>query len=165
MNNKSKSTSVLARVVLGAFLAGAPATAALASEGDVTTAESADAMAQHYREQAAQYRALGGVGYKSGRVREADASAARYQALAEQLRGSAPAEPQSAQATNNADLAAHYRALGGVGYKSGLVQRAEAQQQQHEPQTASSPTTETATSAECTATKPVVVALLPDCAK
>jgi hypothetical protein len=144
---------------------GLPATAALASEGDVTTPESADAMAQHYRDQADHYRALGGVGYKTGLVQRADSDAAKYAALAEQLRAPEAAQPQSPEAAHYAELAARYRAMGGVGYKTGLVQWAEAQQQKHEAPTVSPAAVDTAHSPECTATKPVVTAQLLACSR
>jgi hypothetical protein len=158
MTTKRKSISVLSRVVLGALLVGAPATAAFASEADVTTAESADAMAQHYRDQAEHYKVLGGVGYKTGLVQRAEADAARYAAQAEQLRAPVAAQPPSPEADHYADLAAQYRAMGGVGYKTGLVQWAEAQQRKHEPSTVGSQ--EGAPAPECSATKPIVATML-----
>jgi hypothetical protein len=155
-----KTISVVARVVLGALLVGAPTSAAFAGEPEVTTAESADAMAQHYREQAAHYRSLGGVGWKTGLVQRADADAAKYAARAEQLRTPAVATPvRSPEAQHYADLAAWYRAMGGAAYKAGLVQWAEAQQAKHEIPTAA-PTTSQPDPVACKATKPAVAMTL-----
>lgn len=164
MTTKTKSLSVLSRIVLGAVLAGAPATAAFASEVEVTTAASADAMAQHYREQAEHYKALGGVAYKSGLVQRAEADAAKYAALAGQLRAPAVAEPRSAEAEHYAQLAAQYRAIGGPAYKSGRVQWAEAQQRKYEVTTTSA-AAETTPAPACAVTKPAVAARLLACSK
>ena len=156
-----KTISVLSRIVLGALLVGVPTSAAFAGESQVTTAESADAMAQHYRDQAAYYRSLGGVGWKSALVQRADADTAKYAALAEQLRAPAAAAPvRSPEAQHYADLAARYRAMGGAGYKSGLVQWAEAQQAKHEAATTSAPTTSQPSPVACNTTKPAVAMTL-----
>ena len=142
MTTKNKSLVRLSVLVLGALLVGLPATAALAAEP--TTAPEAQAMAQHHREQADHYRALGGVGYKTGLVQRAEADAAKYSALAEQLSAPAVAMPaRSPEAEHHAELAARYRAMGGTAYKTGLVQWAEAQQQKYEaPTVTAAPTTE-----------------------
>jgi hypothetical protein len=153
MTTKNRSISRFAALALGSLLVGLPATAALAAEP--TTAPEAQAMAQHYREQAEQYRALGGVGYKTGLVRRADADAAKYSALAEQLEPTVPVSPASIEAEHYAELAQQYRAMGGVAYKVGLVQWAEAQQREPEVGVTSSPATSTPTLC-CTATKPAV---------
>ena len=128
MSTKNKSIVRLAVIALGALLVGLPVAARAA---EPTTSSEADAMAQQYRDQAARFRALGGVGYKSGLVQRAEADAARYAALAERLCAPVAAEtPRSSEADAMAqqyrDQAARFRAMGGVGYKSGLVQRAEA---------------------------------------
>ena len=112
-------------------------------------------MAQHYRDQAAHYRAVGGVGYKTGLVQRAEADAAKYDVLGEQLRAPVAAEqPRSPEAKHYAQLADQYRTMGGAGYKTGLVQWAEAQQHRH----AATPATETPATAQptvsCQATKP-----------
>jgi len=131
MTIKNNPISRLSVLVLGALLVGLPATAALAAEP--TTAPEAQAMAQKYREQADHYRAFGGVGYKSGIVQRAEADAAKYSALAEQLAMPTVATPApSAQAQHYAKLAQQYRAMGGSAYKSGMVQWAEAQQRKYE---------------------------------
>jgi hypothetical protein len=155
---KTKKTfSVVSRVVLGALLVGAPTSAAFAGEPEVTTAESAAAMAQHYREQADHYRSLGGVGWKTGLVQRADADAAKYAALAEQLRAPATAAPaRSAEAQHYADLAAQYRAMGGTAYKAGLVQWAEAQQRRAEAPASTAPASSEPSPATCGGTKPAV---------
>jgi hypothetical protein len=135
MTAKTNSISRYLVVVLGALLVGLPATRALAAEP--TTAAEASAMAQQYREQADHYRALGGVAYKSGLVQRADAEAAKYSALAEQLSAPVAATPtRSPEAEHYAQLAQQYRAMGGPAYKSGMVQWAEAQQQKYEAATA-----------------------------
>ena len=69
MTTKTKSISSYLVVALGALLVGLPATKALAAEP--TTASAAQAMAQKYRQEADNYRALGGVGYKTGLVQRA----------------------------------------------------------------------------------------------
>ena len=158
MTMKKKAISVLSSLVLGALLVGAHSTAAFAGESEVTTPEAADAMAQHYREQGQQYRAMGGVAWKTGLVQRADADAAKYAALAEQLRAPVASVP-SPEAEHYAQLAAQYRAMGGVAYKTGLVQWAEAQQARAEAP-ATTPTEPQPTAAECGATKPTVAFML-----
>ena len=155
-----KTISVLSRIVLGALLVGVPASAAFAGESQVTTAESADAMAQHYGERAAHYRSLGGVGWKTGLVQRADADGAKYAAVADQLRTPAVTTPvRSTEAEHYAQLAARYRAMGGAAYKAGLVQWAEAQQAKHEAPT-TAPATSPPAPVACNATKPAVAMTL-----
>ena len=130
MTTNNKSISRLCGVAFGALLVGLPATAALAADAEPTTAAEAQALAQDYREKADHYRAMGGIGYSSGRVQDAEAQAAKYTALAEQLSAPAVATPSpSPEVEHYAKLAADYRAMGGFTYKAGLVQWAEAQQQ------------------------------------
>ena len=159
-----KTMSVLSRVVLGvlgALLVGVPTSVAFAGEPEVTTAESADAMAQHYRDQADHYRSLGGVGWKTGLVQRSDADAAKYTALAEQLRTPVAAAPvRSPEAQHYADLAAQYRAMGGTGYKAGLVQWAEAQQAKYEAPATAAATSSEPKPAACPGTKPAVAFML-----
>ena len=116
-------------------------------------------MAQQFRDQAAHYRAMGGVGYKTGLVQRADVDAAKYAALAEQLRAPIVQTPRSPEAERYAQLAEQYRRLGGTGYKTGLVQWAEAQARKFE----------TPTGAEieqpavaCLPTKPVITLACAD---
>src|SRR6266540_3341125 len=152
MSTKNQSIPRLTVLVLGALLVGLPATAVLAAEP--TTVPEAQAMAQHYREQADHYRALGGVGYKAGLVQRAEADAAKYSALAEQLTAPAVATPvQSPEAQHYAELAARYRAMGGAAYKGGLVQWAEAQQRKYEAPTVTAAPTAQQPSPACAATK------------
>jgi len=154
MTTKRKSIVRLSVLALGALLLGSPVAARAA---EPTTAQEAASMAQHYQDQAAHYRALGGVGYKTGLVQRADADAAKYSALAEQL--SAPAiatSVRSPEAERYAELAAQYRAMGGVAYKVGLVQWAEAQQQKYEPAPATASPATQASSPSCPFIKPAV---------
>lgn len=133
MTTKNNGISRLCGLALGGLLVGLPATAALAAEAEPTTAAEAQAKADDYQEQADHYRAQGGVGYNSGRVQGAEAEAAKYCALAEQLSAPAAATP-SPEVEHYAELATHYRAQGGVTYKLGLLQWAEAQQRKAEAQ-------------------------------
>jgi len=144
MTTKNKSISHLCGFALGGLLVGLPVTAALAADAEPTTAAEAQARAEDYREQADDYReqadhyrSQGGAGYTSGRVQAADAAAAKYSALADQLSAQpAVTPPPSPEVERYTELAAHYRLQGGVAYKAGLVrwaeedrQRAEAKQQ------------------------------------
>lgn len=161
-----KTISILSRVVLGALLVSVPTSVALAGESEVTTAESAEAMVQRHRERAAHYRSLGGVAWKTGLVQRADADAAKSAALAEQLRAPVATTPvRSPEAEHYAQLAARYRSMGGVAYKSGLVQWAEAQQAKHEAPAASVTTTSPPAPVPCRATKPAVAAMTLACAR
>lgn len=102
-------------------------------EAEMLTVESATAKAQYYSHQAETFRSLGGVGYKAGLVQRAEASAARYAALAADLQSSAVEQPpRSPEAEHYARLAEQYRRMGGVAYKAGLVQGAEALQRRYE---------------------------------
>ena len=155
MTTKSKSIVRFSVLALGALLVGLPAAARAA---EPTTAQEATSMAQHYQDQAAHYRALGGVGYKTGLVQRAEADAANYSALSDQLAAPAVATPvRSPEAEHYAELAAQYRAMGGVAYKAGLVQWAEAQQQKYEPAPATAAPATQASSRSCPFTKPAVM--------
>jgi len=126
-----KSILRLSALGLGGLLIGTlPATAARAATP--TSAAEAQAKAEHYREQADRYRAQGGVGYKSGAVRRAETSARKYDTLAETLAPTTVTIIRSSEADRYANLAARYRLQGGVAYKAGLVQAAEAQQRYQE---------------------------------
>lgn len=72
----------LCRLALGAGLVALSATAARA---EPTTYWEAQTKAEQYEKKAQQYRELGGAGYKSGLVRQADTEAAKYTALADKL--------------------------------------------------------------------------------
>jgi len=166
---------------LGSFLAILPVTGALASEPDasvtakapppssvaapvesaspfdVTSPEAAEAMARHYRDEAQRYRAMGGFTYKAGLVQRAEADAAKYAALAAELRGPVSvALPRSPEAERYAQLAAQYRRFGGVAYKAGLVQWAEAQQRKYEPAVPADAVAMQQPNQSCRSTKPVV---------
>ena len=158
MNTNVKSIIRVSVWALGALLIGLPGTTALAAEP--TTAGEAEAAAQHSRDLAAQYRQLGGVGYKTGLVQRANADAARFSALAEQLRAPVLEGPRSSEGARYAQLAEQYRQMGGVGYKTGLVQWAEAQQRRAEPAPATAllahPAERRATFSSCLTTKPAV---------
>jgi hypothetical protein len=98
------------------------------------------------------------VGYKTGSVQRAEADAERYSILANQLAAPTAATPvRSSEAEHYAELAQQYRAMGGVAYKSGLVQWAEAQERKYEAGTVTAmPTTYVPGPACAAASKPVV---------
>jgi len=141
-------------IAAGALLIGSPGRAAAA---EPTTAAQAQTMAQESAARAEQYKAMGGTGYKTGLVQREEADAARYRAQADQLAAQEPnvtavvvtspdGEPAavgvvvtpaatpvtSPEAEQAAEQAAHYRSMGGTGYKTGLVQSAEADQRRAE---------------------------------
>jgi hypothetical protein len=120
----------LSATALGALLIGLPAGAARADEP--STAAEARQMAAQATDRAAQYREMGGgAAYKTGLVQRAELEAATYTARAEELESPPPA--LSPEAEHYAKLAAQYRAMGGgAAYKTGLVQRAEADQRRAE---------------------------------
>jgi hypothetical protein len=133
-NTEKRSIRLLPLLVLGAFVALVPL-ATLSAASEVMTAAAADAAAQRYARDAQQYRALGGVGYKSGLVQRAEQEASKYAALAASLRAPvAPAPRRSPEAQYWASMVERYKRMGGVGYKSGLVQRAEAELRKCEPE-------------------------------
>jgi len=141
-------------VAVGALLIGSPGRAA--TEEPATAAE-ARAAAQESTARAEQFKLMGGSGYKTGLVQREEANAVRYQALADQIAAEEPnvttvivtsaaddtavigvvvtppaAPATSPEAEKYAAQAAHYRLMGGAAYKTGLVQRAEAQQRRAE---------------------------------
>jgi len=119
MRTSGLSISALA---LGALL-GLPAAAARAAEP--TTVDEAQAAAQASRDKAEFYGSLGGVGYKTGLEQRAQADAAKYDTMAQTL--ASPTVTQQMLDQERLDnLEAHYRALGGVTYKTGIEQRGEA---------------------------------------
>jgi hypothetical protein len=172
--------SSISRIIVGALLAGVSTTSALAAEPeasvtatasapaaiasenssvspDFLTPETVEARAQHYRDLAVRYRAFGGVGYKAGLVQRAESDAAKYTALAIELRGpTGVAAPRSPEAEHYAQLAARYRQLGGVGYKAGLVQWAEAQERKYEMVAMSDAATTHTADHSCRSSKPIV---------
>ena len=138
MTTTNNGIARLGGIALGGLLMGLPATTtAFAADAEPITAGEAQVKADDYREQADHYRAQGGVGYNTGKVQAAEANAAKYSALAEQL--SAPPDaattpPPSPEVEHYTELVADYRAQGGVTYKVGLLQWAEAQQRKAEAQ-------------------------------
>ena len=124
-------------MLLGGLLLAGPGRAALADE-PATPAE-ADAMAQAAEQQADQYRQLGGVAYKTGLVQRAEADATRYSGMAEEM-SAPPVTVTSPEAEHYGQLAEDYKRMGGVGYKTGLVQRAEADQRRAEDEAAATAT-------------------------
>lgn len=160
MATKNKSIVRLSVIALGALLVGLPVAARAA---EPTTSSEADAMAQQYRDQAARFRAMGGVGYKTGQVQRAEADAAKYAALAEQLRAPVAVQPQpSPEAERYAQLAEQYRKMGGVAYKNGLVQRAEAQQRKYEAASGAGPAATEQPAVACMPTKPLITLACAD---
>jgi hypothetical protein len=120
---KTTATSKLCGLVLGGLLVAAP-TLARADADAPMSAQQADKAAEAAEQQAAQAKELGGVGYKTGEVQRDEAAAARYSSTGTEAQ--APAPVTSPEAQHYAELAEQYKQLGGVGYKTGLVQRAEA---------------------------------------
>ena len=96
------------------------------------TADEAAARAQAAQEQADQYRQFGAVAYKTGLVQRAEADVNRYCDKAEELATSPPVTVTTPDAEHYAQLADDYKQMGGVGYKTGLVQRAEADERHAE---------------------------------
>jgi hypothetical protein len=129
MTIQKGSTSGLV-IALGGLLVGLPAASALAAEP--TTAAEAQALVQKYCDRADNFRSMGGFTYKQGLVQDAEAQAARNDALAQKLAAPSAGAVTSPEAQHYADLAESYRAKGGVAYKTGLVQRAEADEQKYE---------------------------------
>jgi hypothetical protein len=138
---------------ISAFLGGAllalPLSASRADEP--MTANQAQLAAQDARDQAEHFRQLGGVGYKTGLVQRADADAARYDAKALELAPTPTVTQQLLDEERHEKLEAHYRAVGGVAYKTGMEQRGEAQARMQElaaPEQTPNPS--------CLPTKPIV---------
>lgn len=154
MTTNNRSMVRVSVVALGLVLIGMPAAARAA---EPTSASEADAMAQQFRDQATRYRAMGGVGFKTGLVQRADVGAAKYAALAEQLRTPvAVAAPRSPEAERYGQLAERYRSMGGSGYKTGLVQRAEAEARKFEVATEAAAAPIAQPAVACMPTKPVI---------
>lgn len=180
---KTSYLSVLASSALaaGALLIGSPGRAAAT---EPTTAAEAQQMAQESATRAEQYKAMGGSGYKTGLVQREEADAARYQARADQLAAEEPnvsavivtspddqtaavgvvvtqpaAPVTSPEAEQYAAEAAHYRSMGGTGYKTGLVQSAEADQRRAQA-AVEPPTFAPLPNPICLTSKPAVV---PEC--
>ena len=128
----TRKTSIARCAIAGlvALLIGAPV--ALARPDPPMTPEQAQLEAMRYGNQAAHLRTLGGVAYKSGELQRAEYQQAKYTAMAEEL--AAPTRPPSrAVAEHYAEVAEHYRAMGGgPAYKWRRVAEAEAQQRNFE---------------------------------
>lgn len=128
----------LGGLLLGGLVLIGPARSSRADEP--ATAVEADEMAQAAQQRADQYRELGGVAYKTGLVQRAEADATRYSSMAEEM--SAPeVTVTSPEADHYAKLAEDYKRMGGVAYKTGLVQRAEADQRRAEEESVGTATT------------------------
>lgn len=126
-------------LVASALLIGS-SSPAFAEDSPPVNAAAADALAQRYARQAERYRALGGVGYKTGMVQRAEQESARYAALAVELRNpTPPPPPRSPQAQYWAAQVERYQRMGGVAYKTGLLQRAQAELEKYEPRRPSVP--------------------------
>jgi hypothetical protein len=110
-------------LVLGGLLLMGPAIARADADAPMS-AQEADQRAAAAQQEADQARLQGGVGYKTGAVQRAEADATRYSCMAAEMQ--APTPVTSPEAQHYADLADQYRLQGGVHYKTGLVQRAEA---------------------------------------
>src|SRR5678815_4828707 len=78
MANKHSKHGFVPRLCRLALGAGFVALSATAARAEPTTYWEAEAKAEQYQKQAQQYRDLGGAGYKSGLVRQADTEAAKY---------------------------------------------------------------------------------------
>jgi len=126
--------SMVSSLLLGALPLGARAFADSAAADDPTSAAAADATAQQYRDEADWLKSLGGVGYKTGLVQSAEANAVKYEADAAALRSPEAPQPMTPEAEHYAKLADQYRAIGGAGYKTGLVQEAAGQAAPTTPQ-------------------------------
>ncbi|HEY6478145.1 MAG TPA: hypothetical protein VI456_16320 [Polyangia bacterium] len=135
------AASRLSGLVLGGLLVVGP-TVARADADAPMSAQEADQMAQAAEQQAEQAKQMGGVGYKTGAVQRAEADATRYSSLAADT--GTPAQVISPEAQHYAKLADQYKLMGGVGYKTGLVQRAEADQHRAEARAAETTTQPTA---------------------
>ena len=129
-----KKISFLSALASGALAVGTLliGSAASAAETEPATTAQARQMAQESQARAEQYRAMGGTGYKTGLVQREEADAARYSAMADQMEATADETPPTPDQERDADLTDHYRAMGGTGYKTGLVQSSEAQERRDE---------------------------------
>lgn len=119
------ATNRLSGLVLGGLLVAGPAVARADADAPMS-AQEADQMAQAAEQQAADAKLQGGVGYKTGAVQRAEADATRYSSMASET--PAPVPASSLESQHYAQLADQYKQMGAVGYKTGLVQRAEADQ-------------------------------------
>jgi hypothetical protein len=130
---KRTATSRLSGLVLGGLLVAGTSLARADTDAPMP-AQEAEQMAQAAQQQADQAKQQGGVGYKTGTVQRAEADATRYSSMAAEAQS--PAQVTSPEAQHYAKLAEQYKEMGGVGYKTGLVQRAEADQRRAEERAA-----------------------------
>jgi hypothetical protein len=154
MWTKKQWLTCASSLLLGALPLGARAIAASAAEDDPTSAAAAEETAADYQAKAEQYKQIGGAGYKTGLVQRAEADAAKYTAIAAGIRAPEPPPALSPEAQHYADLAAQYRAIGGAGYKTGLVQRAEADERAQIQKDQLVPAEPTTPALPCDTTKP-----------
>lgn len=130
MTNRTKSVARLAIPGLVALLIGLPGAA---RANRPTSADQAQALAQHYQVRAEHARGLGAVAYKHNQVQRAEAQQAKYEAMAEQMEAPPVWTSPTPTADHYAEVAQHYRAMGGgPAYKWGRVAEAEAQQRYYE---------------------------------
>ncbi|HLK92501.1 MAG TPA: hypothetical protein VKZ18_21575 [Polyangia bacterium] len=115
--------SGLSGLMLGAFLLVGPARA-----DEPATAQQAEAMSAAASQRADELSQLGGTAYKTGLVQQAQADASRYATMADAMEAPPPVTVSSPEAEHYGKLAEDYKLMGGVAYKTGLVQRAEADQ-------------------------------------
>jgi hypothetical protein len=131
---KSRSMVRFSILVLAAPLVGVTATSALA--GEPTTVDEARAAAQNSEQRAAYYDGLGGVGYKTGLVQQAQAEARRYSTLADELASPPVAVPTPAEQRVAAEMQ-FARGLNGTGLKTGLLRSVQMERQDLTPGSAS----------------------------
>jgi hypothetical protein len=144
---KRTATSRLSGLVLGGLLVAGP-TIARADVDTPTSAEESAQGAQAAEQQVEQAKELGGSGYKSGAVQRAETKVVDAECLSAEAQ--APAPVTSPEAEHYSKLAEQYRQMGAVGYKTGLVQRAEADAQRAQAR------------AEAAAEQPIVPAAAPE---
>jgi len=103
---------------------------------ELSRIETAQMKAEEYRNRAAQLRRMGAIGYKTGLIRDAEWKAARWDREARVAKAQR-AEEQAQTAAPNPEaerylrMAADFRRMGGVAYKTGLVDWAESQARKH----------------------------------
>jgi hypothetical protein len=114
---KRAAMSRLSGLVLGGLLAASPTIACAEAPESEQAAE----------QQVDQAKNLGGEGYKSGAVQRAESDVTYAECTSAEAQ--APAAVSSPEAQHYAELADQYRGMGASGYKTGLVQRAEANAQ------------------------------------
>lgn len=155
MVTKKRFLTMVSSMLLGALPLGTRAFAQSSAADDPTSAAAAAATAQQYRDQANWLKQQGGLGYKTGLVQRAEADAAKYDDIAAGLRAPEGPPPLTPEAQHYTELADQYRAMGGAGYKTGLVQRAEADARRAQETAEAIPPTP-ASEVPCDVTKPAV---------